>query len=226
MPDEKREWLEREFFSSWVDDRAATSMRVIIEKGVQALTSRQRSDWTRFLIAQRLRTPEMIEYLRTEASDDFRANLNLDTEEYERERDVGDPQTLEEWTEENRPGLIENFGLFMLPEMIDNPKFHNEIRTMGWWTEDFSGASVDLLTSDRPCLFVSSPNGKIRVFAIPLTPQLAFFACNEAWMRRELLSRGISKLAKYLNESIVRAAVESVYGTGRQHFRFVERRLR
>lgn len=223
---EKKQFIEKNFMNKEVDDKASLVMKFLINNGSDSLTEKQRSDWSRFLMSLRLRNPELISDLREEATAELKRQLNLAPEEYKELAADDDPETLSEWVEDNDTGLVDNFGMLMLPGLINNPEIHENITAMNWWTVDFRYSTVNLLTSDRPCLFTSGIRSENCVIALPLTPTLSFFACRNNSMKNKLMKQGISSLAKRQNESIVGQAVKYVYSTDKSHFKFIMRQLR
>ena len=210
-----------------VDDKAAKALR-IIKKGKQAtLSISQRADWARFILSLRVRIPEKVDYLSEYVPSEHRRMLSLDSDEYEGLRSENDPASFVDWIERNFPGFIDNLGRLMIPKLIDNPEIVNMITAMDWWTADFSDASVDLLTCDRPCVFTHDLKNENCLIILPLSPTLAFFASgNSVKLREKLIGIGASQLARMINESIVSQAVKYVYARSSSHQLFVERRLR
>lgn len=179
--------LEREFMGRFIDDPAANVYHHMC--GPEApLTDLQRSIWTRFLMSLRVRMPDIIERLRIEGEVELRRNLMAEPEEYNALRSPNDPANLLEFIEQNRPGFVADFGIRMLPDLLNHeqPAFR-KIYEMYWWTHNFQNASVNLLTSDRPLIIAPNLNEPTCVLALPLTPTLAFFATHNIDVAKKLI---------------------------------------
>lgn len=224
VPEEQRQAVEKLFFAAEVDDKAASIYPKIAEASIADLTREERITWARFLIASRLRLPEIVHDLRKDATKLLRRSLTEDQEDFIDVRGDLDAKTLLEWTERNYIGLVDNFGMMILPDIIADPKHTAIIAEMHWWVEDISQANVQLLTSDRP-LWVSTglmkPNCLI---ALPLSPGLVFFACRNLALKSALSREGSNQLVRRCNESLVGQAVRFVYGCAASAF--VDRLLR
>ena len=145
---------------------------------VADLSVGERIDWIRFLIALRLRVPEIVNDLRKAGAAELRRSLTEDHDEYLAIKDGDDASTLLEWTDREFVGLTDNFGMMILPTVITDPNHSALIDTMHWWLEDVSAANVELLTSDRP-LWVSTGLKKPNcLLALSLNPTRIFFASN------------------------------------------------
>lgn len=224
VPEDRRQAVEKLFFAAEVDDKAARIYPRIVAGDFANLSEEERIIWTRFLIASRLRVPEIIHDLRTGATEELRRSLTEDHEEFLTVRGDVDAKTLLEWTERNYVGLVDNFGMMILPGIITDPKHTAIIANMHWWVEGVSRANVRLLTSDRP-LWVSTglmkPNCLI---ALPLSPNVIFFASRNPNLRTALNRKGLNRLVRRCNESLVSQAVRFVYGLAEPAF--IDRRLR
>jgi hypothetical protein len=99
-------------FLKLIDNDAARVRAKLIEHGLKKLTIAERGDWARFLIAMRLRQPELVGMLKSESEQHLREELATQPDEYEEAAtEAGDkmPATFEEWTEQTFPGLIAKF---------------------------------------------------------------------------------------------------------------------
>jgi len=223
VPVKQRQELEKSFFGPKVDDKAAPVLAKLCGGNVTDLSIEDRIHWTRFLIASRLRVPEIVNDLRKSGAEELRRSLTEDHEEYLAIKEDDDASTLLEWTERNFVGLTDNFGLTILPGVITDPEHTKLIAGMHWWLEDVSEANVELLTSDRP-LWVSTGLKKPNcLLALPLSPTRIFFASHKRSYQRTLKSIGANRLARRCNESLASQASRFVYGTAEASF--IDRRL-
>ena len=151
-------------------------------------------------------------------------NLDQEPEDYLEERGDAPEETLREFVENRFVGLIDNFGMIMLPGLITDPEHSEIIATMRWWVEDVSKANVKLLTSDRP-LWVSTGLKKPKcLLALPLSPTKLFLATHDKPLMHSLHQVSPNRLVRRSNESIIGQAVEFIYGIS--EISFIERRLR
>jgi hypothetical protein len=225
-PPAARQAIEKEFMGPVVDGPAAEALRILIERDKYKLTQKPRSDWTRYLMSLRLRNPEMMADINHEARSHLSRELSRNPKEYEAVKRDSDPATLLELVERNAPVILDNFGKSLLPALIDNQKIGQAIFDMSWWVVDFFSSAVSLLTSDRPFVMTAALKADRCVIALPLGPRHAFFAARHNHLITGTLGKkGVTGVAKALNESIVTQAIKHVYGADRFHLRFVEKRL-
>ncbi len=179
-------------------------------------------DWARFLMSLRLRQPDIVEMLKRESTQYLKATLN---ENYEELAAPEDAPTLEEWTEQQYPGLIENFGLSFFHELVDNQEIGTKILKMKWWLWDFSEAPYDLLLSDHPCIFVHGLDDPDCVIALPIHPRKAFMATRSDEVAKIMRNQRQRDLAVRLNESSVNQARARIYACNESPRRFIKNRL-
>jgi hypothetical protein len=223
VPEEQRQAVEKRFFSAEVDNRAAPILSKLLDGGVDDLIAEERIYWTRFLIAARLRVPELVNDLKKTAAQELRRSLTEDHDEFLAVRGTVETPTLLDWTEQTFIGLTDNFGMMILPDLITDPEHNQIIESMFWWIGDVSGASVTLLTSDRP-LWVSTGLKKPNcLLALPLSPTRIFFASRNRDLQVALQQSGPNRLARRCNESLASQADRFVYG--RAQSRFISRCL-
>ncbi|MFG6997402.1 DUF4238 domain-containing protein [Burkholderia pseudomallei] len=218
------QFVEREFMGPFIDDPAASVYHRMVGPPSK-LSNVQRSIWTRFLMSLRVRTPEVIDRLRVEAADDLRQRLMEQPDEYEALRGPNDPATLFDFMEQHRPGFVADFGIRMLPDLMNHAPIARTIFQMYWWSQRFDGATVDLLTSDRPLIVTPALNDPRCVIALPLTPRLAFFAAHSLEVAKRVATTPASRLARALNHDTVRLADKQVYGFNARQTEFVRRRF-
>jgi hypothetical protein len=225
-PPEVRQRIEKEYMGPLVDGPAADAMRVLIERDEAKLTGAVRSAWTRFLMATRVRSPEMIGLMMEQGRTNLVASLNANPEEYEAVRPAGSPPTFLAWVEKHAAPLLHNIGKLMLPNVIENQNIGDTIIRMKWSTFDLSSACYTLLTSDRPFVMTHGLADPRCVIAFPLGPRFAFVALHDTRLLDHLLSQGVDGFVKSLNANVVDQAVRHVYGSTDAHLRFVQNRFR
>ena len=217
VPPEQRQAVEKFFFAREVDERAAPILNKVIAGGPRSLSPEERVYWTRFMIAARLRVPEVVNDLKRTAGEELRRSLTEDHEDYLDAKGEIDAPTLLGWVEQTFVGLTDNFGMMILPEIITDPEHTRIISDMHWWTMDLSTANVRLLTSDRP-LWVSTGLKKPNcLLVMPLSPTHVFFASRNRDFEAAIRNEGANRVVRRCNESLTSQADKFVYGhqTGR-----------
>lgn len=214
--------IEREFMGPLIDDPAARVYQHLCNSTVP-LSDSQRNVWTRFLMSLRVRMPDVIERLRFDATTELRRNLATQPEEYEALRSDDDPANLIEYLEKIQPGLIADFGIRMLPDLLNHQPIFKKIYEMYWWTHNFQGASVSLLTSDRPLIVVPGLDDLTCVIALPLNPTLVFFATHQLKVAEKITSIPISRLARAVNQETVRLANQFIFSKDQSQANFINR---
>jgi hypothetical protein len=80
-------------------------------------------------------------------------NLNDEMREaYLRDRTADQPETAEEWWEQNRAGYMETAVMRTLRTLMDHENVGASLNSMLWSTANMSPSRYPLLTSDRPVL--------------------------------------------------------------------------
>ncbi len=223
LPEADRQWVEREVMSRAVDSPAAKVLTRLRSGELGSLDSDERSPWTRFLMAQWLRSPEIIAKLRNEGRAALWRALEANPAEYLAAKGDSPHGTLTEWVEANAKGLDEIVAMGrVLPRLVSDAGVGSIIINMLWQVLHLNGSKVDLLTSDRPVLRFDGLKSNKCLIAAPLAPDLLFVASH--------YDRGFERhspeiIARMANTSMVQAAHSRVYGTGSQHKPLVQKWL-
>jgi hypothetical protein len=224
---DRQQAIEREYMSPWVDDPGSRALRLFMEGASEKFTEKIKSDWTRFLMAMRLRDPHSLREITASAKEVLKKTLSVpDDPEYLAVKDESDPATLYEWVEENAPHVIENVGKTFLPGIIDHERIGNHMINMRWCTFDVGSGGIPLLTGDRPLIATAGLSDPNCVVALPLSPRLLFIATNSDNTETRLRAAGVRKLAKATNINILGQAMKHVYGDSSRQLVFVQNRLR
>lgn len=150
FPEQIKQDIEKQFFSAIVDEPASRTMKVLIDRDKAKLTPELRTAWGRFLMAIRLRTPEMLDKIAEVGLINLKENLACDPEGYQANKRATDPPTAIEWLQKHRPEILDNIGKLFLPRLIESEKIGDMLINMRWATLDLSTSQYNLLTSDRP----------------------------------------------------------------------------
>ena len=209
-----------------VDTPAAEALTFILANKGQNMTIEHRRHWTRFLLSMHWRNPTALEAVTIEARKFITKNFNNNPEEYRAVRQPGDPPTLLEWQELNRPYDMDDAGRHMLKPLILDDRSGTDIMNMRWATIDLSASSISLLTCDRPFHNGRGIKHPDTVVSLPISPSKLFIATNTEKVEREIDRVGPTDVAVRRNRDTVALAVKHVYGNTDGHLRFVENRLR
>jgi hypothetical protein len=149
-------------------------------------------------------------------------------QEYEALRRDGDPSTLLECAERICKPRLDNSGKFMLPRVIQHPRYAEIILRMNWMTLKLPAETQqEFLTSDYSCVLTHDGlDDPGCIVAFPLDPRSAFFATGDMESRRRLLDRDPGIIARLTNESVVSQSERYVYGRTNAELAFVESLLR
>jgi hypothetical protein len=223
---EERHEIETNFMTHRIDTPAALIVQKIFGGGFTALTTEERSDFTRFVMSLRARHSDAVALALSESKRQLTAALARDPEEYLAAKEPGSPSTLIEWTEQHTPALYRNFGVSIIPGVITDNKTGEHIFRMPWWVHETRVAGIDLLISDRPCLLEGNAVDGLCLIALPLGPSMLFFACNDPQRTRGLRTMNETQLVKAINRASVGYAARRVYATGQHHSALVKKWLR
>jgi hypothetical protein len=220
---DRRHAIENEFMTAKIDTPAAP----IVEKILRGtpLTSDERSDFTRFMMALRNRHPDAVAMAREKGAEALMAALARNPEEYMAIRDESSPESLTEWVSAKVPSLIRNFGTSVVPAMIAHEPTGRRLFEMPWWTHDVRNANTDLLISDRPCILEGNALNGGCVIVLPLSPTALFFISNRPQQTHFLQTMPATKLVRMVNKASVWYAANRVYSTGKHHLALVEKYL-
>ncbi len=213
-------------FLMHVDNLGALVRRKLDEHGLRSLTTDDRVNWARFLMSLRIRQPDIVQMIRTDAAANLRVNLAAQPEQYEELAQLNDPSTLEEWTEQHFPGLIENIGMSFFHKLVDNPAIGDKLLRMRWWLWDCASVPHDLLLADHPCVFTHGIDDPRLVIALPISPKKIFIA-TQSDETADLLRRQRPKdLVVKLNEYSIGQTRTRVYARDTAPARFIRNRAR
>ncbi len=174
-------------------------------------TLTQQMDWMAvFIMAMRARQPATVGKIRAQGPGALRDGIR--TDQYQGLARPTDPPSLEEWTERHFPGLIDDFGMSLLPDIASHPETALKLLRMRWGVLDVSIGKTDLLLSDQPGLWTGGIDASQLIIALPLSPVKAFIAVRGDQVAENLLRTPPADLATRLNESSVGQAIRRVYG--------------
>lgn len=203
-------WAEANFLGPRVDGPAAVAIRVMLFEGIEALEEKHWTDWARFLVAQMIRIPAMIEYLR-------RRGRELLSD--------GDEPYTSSWIEKHEPDAFDDLGISTLPQIINSKRLNGALLRATWATRCVRRARRDLLISDVPLVLDGSLEEDFLV-GLPISPRKLFLAYSSDRVEtrvRRLQDDGVVTL---FNRTQVVQADRYVYATDTCQQQLVIRHLR
>lgn len=208
--------LEEKLFKP-IDSDAAVALWKI--RDLTALTAYEHRSWTIFLCSLRIRQPDVLDFMRTDAVEHFRSTLA----ERDRETLADGWESTESWVEQRAPGFVENFGLSQVSAMIEHPEVMKAFGELNWWTYRFKPTDPKLLLSDFPLHFqggITTPNFFI---SLPIAPDMVFFGTRIDHTEAQLRSLPSSELAYRINRTSVASASERIWASDRaEAYKFIE----
>lgn len=225
VEEDKASILETVFFRA-IDTAAAPVLKKFLQSPQLSLTEKEASAFTVFLMSLVMRTPEVMDYLKTDAPKQLMAELDKATDEYLQIKDKDDPSTPSEWMISTRPLEVANMGMKLIPDLINNSERGQRIISMEWWVEDLSKATHSLLTSDRPITPIQMEVEGSGILTLPISPNRLFIAAeNPDAVKTRLKQFRRDTLSVHSNTTVALQAYERVYSTQNTNTPFIKRRL-
>ena len=221
VPLENRHVAEREFFAKLESDVAPIYEK--IERRDKDLTQQERVLWAMFLMAAHTRVPEKVALVKQIADKQVRLALEANPEDYLEVRGDALEATLLEWVQNNVSG-IENLGLIELMKFIVHKDRIREFLELEWIVHGLAHTNVELLLGDRPMWVHKRPTDSAFIAMMPLSPRSVFIAARDKSVIQRTIDSSPNELIRRINESVVGAAWERVYG--RATLAFIDRCLR
>jgi len=205
--------LERDFLGPQVDAPAALIHQQLIDgRPVTDLSGTQKVEWARFLVSLLVRGPEMIHHLRDLGRTELIASLEKNPAEYEAAKGSAEELTFVEYLNTRNPTLFENFGIQMLPEVLQREQFLGPLLAgKTWFVRSLHDADHTLLLGDRPML-QEGPLNMNHVFVLPIAPRLLFGIASSGAVAHAVLRRSPNQVARRVNSMTVKRAQTYVFG--------------
>lgn len=204
VPQEQAQAMERDYLSK-LDSKAATALK-LLETGLpdHNWPTEERYYWSRFLLAQMLRSPEDISQLKSSVAEAWSVAIPEIEARYLAQFPHADPSVVAREIERRK----DEFALDIIRKLMDHPRVCQTISSMHWLTLKLPEGEVPLLTSDRPVWMTSSLGEEDALILMPLGPRQLFVAASDS--STLLLLR--PDIANTINTFVVQHAVKYVYG--------------
>jgi Protein of unknown function (DUF4238) len=207
-----------------VDNDAAVVREKLANRGLPSLTHDERCAWVRFIMSLRIRNPGVVSDLILKSDSQLRQSLAENPFEYLQIASNDKPTSLEEWTEQKYPGLIENFGLSFFHELLNDKEIGTALLRLKWWVFDVSPTPIKLLLGDRPRVFYGGINDPNLAVALPLSPNRLFLATRGATLSNGLSRVPLRTLVAQVNDATVRQSEKYIYARDNSSLRFIQNR--
>ncbi len=176
FPPELAQQMEERVFKR-LDDNAAIALESLLKDDGRIFSdAKLRSGWTRFLVSLHLRMPEDIQNIREAWYRIFNKAPQHLEDEYQRIREDNYPASLEDLLSDMTTEEKEHQFARLLLSQLNSKKVGEMIHHLNWNVIELPPNAPKLLTSDRPVVRSASLGGPTGYLAIPISPNLAFFA--------------------------------------------------
>lgn len=216
--------LERDYLGPHVDDPAAVVHDQMLQTGLQGFNQDTAGIWSRFLVAQMLRVPAMVERARQRGNEILRATLDVAPAEYEAARGDAKETTFNEWLESHGPDVYDDLAINAIPHIIESKLLNGAMLRAHWILFELEDSKLSLLVGDRPLVQI----GKLTedfLIALPISPRRLFIAYTREEYRNKFLNETQTNIVKRANHSTVSQAVTYVFAADTTHEPLVRKYL-
>lgn len=215
--------LEKDYFGATIETNAAPVLHRLLSGQIASLTLREREVWTRFLIAQWIRTPRSLHKFQAEATADLVRDISTLPEGVltEKQRALSSNELIDQYL----PKHAHNVSRKALPEVIES-KVLNEVMNGSTWEVLFlRHRRLDILIGDNPILTDGAPKDDF-LLGLPISPEAYFVCATVPRNIQSLKQRSTESLIKHFNKCIVKNANAEVYAMSKTNEPLVARHLR
>lgn len=209
--------IEKDYLGPEIDNKAAPVLQRILTGGVEGLDGEQREIWVRFLVAQMVRVPSMIQHFAEFARREFAKGIDAIVRQPGRSK-------FGSYAEEHAPYAGANAAVEMLEDVIESDRLCGALLDTSWHAHRLRWSKVDLLIGDRPLLQVG-PMAENFLIVLPISPRVLFCAASHEGTLEKMKSSDHTGVAKTLNKDSAMKASKYVYATDVSQTAVVERYL-
>jgi hypothetical protein len=221
VPPEEQADIEKEFFAP---------ADTLAEKAMHALTNGRaiykdsfREAWAKYVVGLLIRCPEDLALMRENWLNyvvDVPPHWEL---AYAETRQPGEPATLADKIKLMTPGDEERSMFRAYLDLFNHQNVLNFVKKMRWCVRDVSGASLKLLTSDRPVIRTNGLKQAGGHIALAIGPTKLFLAARDILSMHELQKMTPNAVVRNYNKQVVEGSGGFVYAADRSQTSFVER---
>ena len=205
-----------------VDNDAAIALKKMLSGGLDSLTKTENVYWVIFLMSLRVRTPEFVNFLKSDEPKKFIATAIKNPEKYGISSEDPDPHAVREFVEKKEPGLTDNFGLVHFGDMITERDIAIGIGRMTWSLHHFKNQKHDLLLSDDPLIFTEKSIGHPDlIIMLPISPDKVFIATKTISATRWIRQHRDKDVLRYINEWSIFQAKKRIFACDKSQHKFV-----
>jgi hypothetical protein len=224
---EARNSLEQVFLLR-ADHLASLALERLLMRDIDLEVS-LKSGWSRFIMTLFHRTPESVQRLRQLVKDQLPSALADAYAKYETLKREGDPPTFEEYRAsipDHPDHDVEQTSLMLMRMAMDSRVVGESFNNLVWSVITFNQPRYPLLTSDRPLIMTNGILKEDGHIALPISPNTIFVAArtHETIAKIDAVLK-MPRAEEFINDLIVRQAVNYVYGTNDRQLRFVANRF-
>ena len=216
--------LERELFTKLVDDPSAPIHAKLLGGQLGKLSNEERSLWSRFLVAQLIRVPSMVQYL-CDAGQQLMLRDIDDIKPPEEIRDQPGSSTLQQYLETEAAWRLDNESKRALEIIVKSPQLNGVFFGAYWAVHSITTSNINLIIGDRPLLLEGRMTG-LFLFAMPLSPTQLFLASNDRMAICQVAAEKQRDLVRTVNQESTAVADEYVYATDGKQTALAEGYLR
>lgn len=170
-----RDAIERVFFKG-IDDAGALVHRHLIDRGAGGLTAERRSDFVQLLLSLDARRPANVDNLVARAERFFREGLDGD-EKIRLEMDrQGYKQPASALYEQWSGHFLADHAMMLVQSLTTNKAVGQKLVNFTWGVYRLGAADGHFVFGDRPLIRINPIDDPGAVWAMPLSPKVAFIA--------------------------------------------------
>lgn len=219
---EARQWFEQKFLKE-TDDLASQALKQIMKGRSNALNTRQKSAWVRFMMSLNLRQPDVVSEIR-EAIEILWNNHDCFTKkEYDIARSSTDPLTFNDYLDKLSPDGQTRAQIDLLVGCMDNPEIGRRIIGMPWSILDVSTSTEPLLTSDWPIDL--DVGGNPASVTLPISPTMLFMACDDKSIFEDIQRSNQTDIVRTMNDYTICHARRYVFSSDESQESLIKSRM-
>lgn len=217
--------IEREIFGP-VDTEGAAARDKLIQGGPSALSGVERSNFIRLLLSLDARRPEVVKQLRA-GGEYLRERLDTDPEVIAEAAAFGLDEPPSAFMERIRGIPFEDRALALIAKLTDSSRVGERVARAHWVVRRLSRSAPEVVLSDRPLVRVGGTFSNDFIWALPLAPDVIFFATPAASFAEKIRKASERLIVHEVNAASVSQADIYVFST-EDHTEggWIEKRLR
>jgi hypothetical protein len=211
-----REAIEQFFFGE-IDTKGAVARDILVETGPSGLSGDQRCDFARLLLSLDMRRPAIVGDLRTKGQEHLARDLDTDREILAAMGEAGISEAPSSYVENQLGCCLQDQALTAIQGLVDNPTVGRRLINAHWHIRRFRTDDGTLVLADRPLIRIHGYDQPGATWVLPLTPKVAFLACNADENLRRLVRLSGQRFVKEVNRSSANQAERFVFCVDQSH---------